>query len=1130
MILDARERSRAIDVLGSFCVSAPAGSGKTELLIQRYLALLSRVERPEQVLAITFTRKAAAEMKERVLDALQAAREGRDCDTPHQRVTRELALAALSADSEFDWHLLRDMSRLNIKTIDGFCGSLTRQMPVLSEFGGQARLLDDADALYQEAVVNLFGQLDSRNPVTPDLEALMLHFDNNWERLRDLLTAMLARRDQWRSYVGVHRAPDESQAYLEATVQSLVADNLQTLAVQLSPYSSELLELQQYAAGNLGSVLPLHFPSSSPDEVAAWRSIRELLLTKTGGWRKSVNVNNGFPAGKGLAQERKEQLKQVIADLSEIAGLLDALDALQYLPQIETDSASWQLLVHLSRLLPVLAAELLLVFQQHGAVDHTQVALSALQALGDDDAPTELALRLDYQIEHILVDEFQDTSINQYELLRCLTRGWGEYNAANPQAPRTILVVGDGMQSIYGFRGANVGLFLKARNEGFNGVVLQPAQLVSNFRSQEGIVSWVNETFVNAFPAHDDVNNGQVSYTAASAVREAGDAPAVCLHAFQAGEGAAQEVEFVCEQIAAFVQTSPEQTLAVLARTRSHLQDIIAGLRQRGIAHNAQDMDSLATSALVIDIMTLCRALANKSDRLAWMALLRAPWCGLSLADLLQIVQNSEAGHATPVWNGLHEAAVVASLSEDGRLRLARLLPVMEWAEIRRDRLALRVWVEQVWLRLAGPALAAHEHQLQDAEAFFQLLEQADTEGIGLDLDWLEQRLSKRFVSGGEVTSAVQLMTLHKAKGLEFDCVIIPQLAKQPRADERPLLLWDEHSSHSGDRQFLLAADDHSASGEPTLYNFLQQQRKTKTLLESTRLLYVGATRAIKRLVMTATLNYDDTKDAFKPPSSRSLLSPVWEAFSAAMQVHELPAVPLSSAATGPQSSAHVRLALDSPVLLATTANGADPASANERVMDIGTNIPPRAANLDERVTGTVVHRALEELSWQAQLSSCVEQDARQRWQVALQQQGLFGAALDAALENVVASIGKALAHDSPGRWLLDSGHSEARSEWELTWVAADGRVQNLVIDRTFIDKETQVRWLVDYKNSRPLPDEDLATFLAREEATYRVQLERYRDALQAMENRPIRVALYFAALGYLHPVVALSSADLPDD
>ena len=203
-VVDLEQRKAALNPLQSFCVSAPAGSGKTELLIQRYLTLLARVSRPEQVLAITFTRKAAAEMRQRVLEALVAARDGEPCDSDHQQTTRDLALEALNMDAQENWQLVKNVSRLNIKTIDGFCSQLTRQMPVLSEFGGQAEIVDNAGELYTEAVSELFKLIDTENPLGEDLAQLMLHFDNDWGRLQELLGSMLARRDQWRVYIGVH--------------------------------------------------------------------------------------------------------------------------------------------------------------------------------------------------------------------------------------------------------------------------------------------------------------------------------------------------------------------------------------------------------------------------------------------------------------------------------------------------------------------------------------------------------------------------------------------------------------------------------------------------------------------------------------------------------------------------------------------------------------------------------------------------------------------------------------------------------------------------------------------------------------------------------------------------------------
>ena len=798
--------------------------------------------------------------------------------------------------------------------------------------------------------------------------------------------------------------------------------------------------------------------------------------------------------------------------------------------------------MHLSRLLPLLAAQLLLVFQRHGAVDHNQVALAALQALGDDEAPTELALRLDYGIEHILVDEFQDTAINQYDLLGALTRGWGEHNAQRPQAPRTVMVVGDAMQSIYGFRGANVGLFLKARREGFNGVRLEPLELHSNFRSDAGVVAWINDTFAGAFPAREDINRGQVSFTAASAVRPAALQPAVAMHAFYRGdngaagaeagsaegstegstEGQAQEVAFICAHIAALSRDAEIRSIAVLGRSRTHLQPVIAGLQDLGIAYSAAALDSLAHSPLVADLLTLCRALASRADRLAWLALLRAPWCGLQLADLLRLAQHGDPPGDEPVWNTLCDDAVRSRLSPDGRQRLAALLPVLRRAEQQRERLSLRVWIEQAWVGLGGPGTAVDCEALRDAESFFQLLEQADCEGVGLDPQWLSQAVEKQFMNSAAVDTRVQLMTLHRAKGLEFDCVIIPQLARVPRGDGRQLLLWDEHSSPTGERRFLLAADDHSAPGAPTLYNYLQRQRLEKNLLENTRLLYVGATRAIRQLTLSASLNWDEKREVFRAPAARSLLSSIWPLFEQQMIVHE-PA----AAAPPPQIPSTVRpllrLRRDSAAPMPAAAPAAVP--ARSAVHTAQRNLPDRAANHLQRCVGSVVHLALEELSRRSQLPDACSAADHSRWRQALQCCGLWGAPLDAALAAVAAAMERSLAPQGAGRWLLDSAHTDARSEWALTWVDAQGSPRELVIDRTFVAPDTGIRWLIDYKTSRPLPHESVAQFAARESALYMEQLQRYRSALRALGDQPICCALFFAALGHLHHVVEL---DLP--
>ncbi|MEJ2532588.1 MAG: UvrD-helicase domain-containing protein [Halioglobus sp.] len=1115
-VADAHERERAVDPLHSFCVSAPAGSGKTELLIQRYLALLSRVDRPEQVLAITFTRKAAAEMRERVIAALREARLETPCVSPHQERTRELALDALRAEAAKGWHLERDSSRLNIRTIDGFCASLTRQMPILSEFGGQARVVESATELYAEAVTELFAMLETDHPVGPDLGALMLHFDNNWERLQELLVTMLAQRDQWRDYIGLHRASEEAERYLLQSVRALLEETLMRLRESLRPHLDEILALLRYAGDNLGQPLASHFPGSAPGDLPLWRRIRAMLLTGGGEWRKRITVAEGFPAGKGEAAAWKARLTGLIDTLQAVEGLGETLAGLDLLPDPGADSASWRLVLHLSHVLPHLAAQLLLVFARHGKVDHNQVALSALQALGEDDAPTELALRLDYQIEHILVDEFQDTAINQFELVRRLTRGWGEYNAANPTAPRTLLIVGDAMQSIYGFRDANVGLFLKARQSGFNGVIPVHLRLLCNFRSDKGAVDWVNDTFGKAFPAVEDIGKGQVSFTPAVAVRPARPGQAIEMHGFVGDDAGAEEAAFICAEVARGSADPDVGTIAVLGRTRGHLQPILAGLRRLGMDYSAQAMDSLADSPVIVDLVSLCRALYNPADRVAWMALLRAPWCGLTLDDLLVIGRRGAPARFTPVWSILNDAGALAALSADGRARVEHVRHALQWALARRDRLALRVWVEQLWLALGGEQTVAEQSQLQDAEGFFRLLEQAEEEAVGLDPAWLEARLLKLYADRERPGCKVQVMTLHKAKGLEFDWVLIPGLGRATRTQTRQLLLADDYTTAAGQRGFLLAADDHSEPGSPGLYNFLRSRQKQKEILEATRLLYVGATRAIRRLVLSAELRPEPgNKGPWREPAAGSLLRRIWPAFRQQAVLHD--AVPAADPAQAPSGGTRLqRLSRLPPA----------PAGPVTNAMPAGPNIPERRFNRLERLTGTVVHQALEELSRRQELPPASDEQDRMRWRADLCHLGLHGAALETALEAVHTSVENALAENGPGRWILSPAHPWSRSEWALTRPDGEERTEDMVIDRTFLDAATGERWLIDYKTSRPESGESLERFLARESATYRPQMLRYRDTLHAIAPSPLRVALYFTTIGHLHRLQDLDLAD----
>ena len=290
-LADAAARRRALDPTGSFIVQAPAGSGKTGLLTHRFLLLLARVEWPEEILAITFTRKAAAEMRGRVLESLAAARDGLQPESDYERERQQAAIAALARDRERGWHLLDYPSRLRIFTIDSLCAGLTRQMPWLSGFGAQPAVTEDAAPLYLEAARATAAHLDGDEPGwSAAVGCLLEHLDNDLGLLERLLADMLPRRDQWlRHLAGRHGA--HLTGAVEAAVEHLQGEVLaEAEALLPAEWRARLPALAAVAAANLADdpalallgeylrTAPDRLPPPVPAATAAWIGLVDLLL------------------------------------------------------------------------------------------------------------------------------------------------------------------------------------------------------------------------------------------------------------------------------------------------------------------------------------------------------------------------------------------------------------------------------------------------------------------------------------------------------------------------------------------------------------------------------------------------------------------------------------------------------------------------------------------------------------------------------------------------------------------------------------------------------------------------------------------------------------------------------------
>jgi ATP-dependent exoDNAse (exonuclease V) beta subunit len=688
---DAAARERALTV-ASFIVEAPAGAGKTELLTQRYLRLLATVEQPEEVLALTFTNKAATEMRDRILGSLEIAAAGVAPEPPHKRRTFALAAEALAHDAACGWNLLEHPGRLRITTLDALCASLARQMPYLSRFGSQPVVTDDAAAHYAAAARRTLAMVEDGHADAEVVAAALAFMDNHAGRLENLLVDMLARRDQWLPRIGRLDVAD-LQAEVEAGFAALIERDLAAVGALLdNRWQQRLMPLARFAAAHAPEILAALHDWCAPllataDDLPRWRALAALLLAGSGSVRKVVDKRIGFPADKAFAAQ-KAAMTEALADLAALPGSEECLGLLARLPPPWLSAEEWANVENFARLLRLAAGQLWLVFQEAGAVDFIEIAARAGLALGDEEAPTDLAQALDYRIRHLLIDEFQDTSPPQVELIAKLMRGW------LPDDGRTLFVVGDPMQSIYRFRKADVGLFLRVREDGIGGIRLGHLRLFRNNRSWPAIVDWVNEVFPAIFPAADAPESGAVRYAPAAATRPAREDSAVSLHALIADdddEAASIEARRVLEIIRDTRCAAPEASIAILVRARSHLDALVAEIRRSApeLRFQAVDIEGLNERQHVQDLLTLFRALHHRADRVYWLALLRAPWCGLTLADLHALAGDDRR---QTIWQLMQDEARLARLSADGQHRLRSVRAALRLVFAGRDRQHPRRW------------------------------------------------------------------------------------------------------------------------------------------------------------------------------------------------------------------------------------------------------------------------------------------------------------------------------------------------------------------------------------------------------------------------------------------------------
>jgi ATP-dependent helicase/nuclease subunit A len=1094
---DAAVRALALDPARSILLQAPAGSGKTSVLILRLLTLLALVTEPEEILAISFTRKAAAEMRERVRHALLGEL---DPAASTFAALQSLRLRVLQHARERGWDITELPLRLRIQTID----SLNQYLASQGSAGAAAdglQVTERARPLHERAARRTLFDAE-RDPQLRDAMGMIFErLDNRWERAERLVADLLERRAQWLPAL-LATSPEGLAARVSASLEAIVAEALASSTACIAAHLRD--EAHELAAAAAAQRVELQIPSgpwevwlnppaelgADPTTFAHWQVLADMSLTQEGTWRKAINRKHGFPP---QAKALKQRFEALLEQFEQLDGAAHCLRTLRDLPPLQMQAGDAAALAALARVLRLAAAELQLEFAAARRVDYTMIAASAREALGDAEAPSELAMRFGTGLRHLLVDEFQDTSVEQFALLEALVGGWQAGDG------RSLFLVGDPMQSIYQFRAAEVGLFLRARSRGIGAVQLQSLALTRNFRSAPQLTRWINESFAHLLPARDDLRAAAVRFHAAQPGRTDITGETV-VHAL-ATPDAQFEAQRVLDIVRATRARKADASVAILVASRRHAACAVAALRAAGIPVRGIDLEPLGTRPAVRDLTALTHALLRPADRGAWLAVLTALCMGQPDALLPDLLQQ---------W--LIDPSPPAAIGASGAQALRRCAPLLLEAAAGAGRIELAALLEATWLALGGPASCADAAALRDAENFLLALSERQFEGHWNEaaIDLLTDSLYAQGES--DARDAVEVLTIHRAKGLEWDVVIVPGLGRRMRPDDAPLLRWIELPRGDVGTDLLMTT---LSLGNPAvtdpLDRYIAQLQQARARNEKLRLAYVAATRARCELHLLGHAPLQATTGLPMPPAN-SLLRMLWPALE--QQFRD--ALPAPSVIAGGDATGAAGL---NAFLYRLPADWQAPQlPADIRVTGLPLDTQEHSAlpeyswvGQTARATGTVVHAELEALGNEPQWPPVLAESARgARYDTALRQLGVDAAARRIAVPRIAAAVNKTLA-DAQAAWIFSVAHAERHAELRLSGVV-DGLLINVSIDRSFIDA-TGTRWVIDFKTSTH-EGAGLQAFLDSEVARYAEPMRRYVELARRLGPQPVRAALYFPLLG----------------
>ena len=841
---DRAARDFATDPRHNVVLEASAGTGKTSVLVERYLNLLRADVEPSNVLAITFTRQAAAEMRGRIIAQLRAD-----------------AMESPSARSR--WNSLRDrLGEVSISTVDAFCLSLLREFPLEADLDPGFALADETEVprLVQDAVERALAVAAAVAKDDPGVAALVARL-GPW-RAHTALTALLGRR------LVVPTALHEFLAHAPRglTLDGVCGDAFRRLADLVDGHRRPL-ELM-IAAG------PADEPTFSlvardlqrladladADPATARGSLdrlREFFLTQKG------TTRSDFGSGLGLPPPVKRRFREAAADLaSHVREILLRFDRDVNVVMVRA----------VQRLFGIAVSEYQRELELRARLDFSDVLHKAIELLRQMDEFARSRYRLESRYQHVLVDEFQDTSRAQWELVSLLVQAWGEGSGLVHEAPvsPSIFIVGDRKQSIYRFRDADISVLHAAASEIAS---LRPGakvrqSIAHSFRAVPGLLGFVNDLFESVGASSDRPDGFSYESRDRFPIEEVGGVDdggsagsGKVVGARPLGVAVAEDVETCASAVALEIETllnggdvrstdgSPLRAIrpgdiAILFRARQSHREFDRALERRSIPTYVYKGLGFFDTDEIKDIRALIRFLANPASELRAAALLRSRFVRLSDTALVTLSGRlSESLTAETLPDGAESLPV-----DDGRrLRLLRH-DLHEWLALV-DRLPPaevldRVLLDAAYAReLSGAHVVQARENLKKMRALIRKLQNrgyATMARVADQVDHLSGDIGTAIV---EAFDAVHLMTVHAAKGLEFPVVFLVDLGRGTGTHTPAIRVVGGQSD-----------DSHPSVTVWPYRSAVDEEERWSELEETKRLLYVASTRARDRLYLSTVM------------------------------------------------------------------------------------------------------------------------------------------------------------------------------------------------------------------------------------------------------------------------------------